>query len=95
MFHEENEWRLVSNPMSVHLMKFREGQSMLIPYFEFPLRAEKATYLASVTVGPAPHMELAEGATSMLLSQLKINKHFAPAAGHTTPQPVDVHLSKR
>lgn len=68
---------------------------MLIPYFEFPLRAEKATYLASVTVGPAPHMELAEGATSMLLSQLKINKHFAPAAGHTTPQPVDVHLSKR
>ena len=93
-FHEENEWRLVSSPMMAQYMKFREGQAMLIPYSKFPLGAEKAKYLASVTVGPAPHMELAKSATSMFLRQLRINKPFAPAGGNRAPQPVDVHLSK-
>jgi hypothetical protein len=71
-FKEEREWRLISKAVSVLRMSFREGYSMLIPYVEFNLGADKAKYLASVTVGPAPHMGLSKNATSMLLAHWEI-----------------------
>ena len=67
-FHEKEEWRLVSRPKMVKHLSFRPGASMLTPYTSFPLAKVKAEYLASVTVGPTPHLELSKDAVTMLLA---------------------------
>lgn len=68
-FHEEGEWRLISTQgVDVRKMSFRAGVSMLIPYLDFSLGSDKASYLSSVTVGPTPHPQLAEMAARSLLA---------------------------
>lgn len=62
-FRDEKEWRLISRPTSCRskAFGFREGNSMLIPYYTFPLvDAEGHFRLHEVVVGPTPHPKQAE-----------------------------------
>lgn len=50
-FRDEQEWRLVSGPLSCALerFEFREGKSMLVPYYRFPLEHPP---IKEVVIGP-------------------------------------------
>jgi hypothetical protein len=61
-FHEEREWRLISDPISGidPRWKVRPGRSMLIPYIASDLAAVGSQIpVKDIVVGPTPHMELA------------------------------------
>ncbi len=62
-FRDEKEWRLISPPLNCRskAFGFREGNSMLIPYYKFPLVDEEGHLrLHEVVVGPTPHPKQAE-----------------------------------
>ena len=65
-FSEENEWRLISEPISHDAklppesqesrIRFREGKSMLVPYLEFNLSEAKIPgCIEEIWIGPTPH----------------------------------------
>jgi hypothetical protein len=54
-FREEREWRLISRPLMCRreLFDFREGSSLLIPYYKFPLAGEGLPFhVREVVIGP-------------------------------------------
>jgi hypothetical protein len=56
-FSDEREWRIISRPLMNGLddFAFREGNSMLIPYYQFPLEDAGVPFkLVEVVVGPTP-----------------------------------------
>lgn len=71
-FEEEQEWRLVSpligscEGLPVH---FREGHSMLVPYYAFELEAEQARgiRLEHVYLGPTRNIDLSMNSLKMYL----------------------------
>ena len=73
-FEEEQEWRLVSpviyetGDRPVH---FREGASMLVPYYAFPLAlsADAPMRLEHVFLGPTNNMELSMNSLRLYLDQ--------------------------
>lgn len=69
-FEEEQEWRLISEPKSVKddKMRYREGKSMVIPYFE--LEIPGSFNKLTIFVGPNPHMELSLSSVSSILSSM-------------------------
>jgi hypothetical protein len=85
-FIEENEWRLISEPISVTNpnIKYRAGKSMLIPYIEINLTNDKSDFLniPEIWVGPTPHPELA---VHSLESYLNYNQIFAYRKQIETP----------
>lgn len=68
-FAEEREWRLVLPGDSMQVLpKFRLSGALLIPYHLHSLGSVgEALPVAALKVGPAPHEELAVGATRTLL----------------------------
>lgn len=57
-FRDEREWRLISRPLNCRsdAFSFREGSSMLIPFYKFPLVDSEGHFrLHEVVVGPTPH----------------------------------------
>lgn len=57
-FKDEREWRVISRPLSCKLERFdfRPGNSMLIPYYRFPLAKESISFEAhEIVIGPTPH----------------------------------------
>jgi hypothetical protein len=72
-FEEEHEWRIVSRPLMCSLpgFRFREGRSMLIPYYEFPLHGDEGKFpVEKVVVGPTPDPERSKASVqSFLVSQ--------------------------
>ena len=72
-FAEEREWRLISMPKMVTALEFRQGTSMLVPFFKFALDTRRDAYLDSVRVGPTPHRELSVNAVRMLLRKLELS----------------------
>jgi hypothetical protein len=69
-FREEREWRLISRPLicTSQAFDFREGHSMLIPYFKLPLGL-KSTALAihEIVVGPTPYPDQSSMSTQSFL----------------------------
>lgn len=80
-FEEEQEWRLVS-PVIAHTdhpaVHFREGHSMLVPYYAFDLTCDGAGMrLEHVYLGPTGNIDL-----SMNSLELYLDHHgVAPARG--------------
>lgn len=75
-YSEENEWRLISGPILVDnpRVKFREGKSMIIPYFEFNLVKENdPLHLQEIWIGPTKYWQLSRASLQTLLvaSQVK------------------------
>jgi hypothetical protein len=59
-FAEEREWRIITMPQANvnQRFHFREGPSMLIPFYKLPLALEGGDLpIEEVVVGPAPHPE--------------------------------------
>jgi hypothetical protein len=52
-FHEEKEWRIISHPILATYLDFREGRSLIVPYYRLPLWEEgKQTQVHEIVVGP-------------------------------------------
>ncbi|MGH1440182.1 MAG: DUF2971 domain-containing protein [Cellvibrionaceae bacterium] len=77
-FVEEDEWRLVSPAITDYLgepVHFREGTSMMIPYYQFPLvdnqllKEQNAIPVKHVFVGPTPNSTLSLNSIALYLKQ--------------------------
>ena len=73
-FEEEQEWRIISPmfPDARHgAVRFREGHSMLVPYYAFPLSldAETGVTLDHVYIGPTSNAELSMHSLRLYLEQ--------------------------
>ncbi len=71
-FEEEQEWRLMSpviNDCETHPIDFREGSSMLVPYYAFNLRCVEtgALKLEHVYLGPTANIELSMNSLDLYL----------------------------
>lgn len=85
-FKEEREWRVISRPLSCKFerFEFRPGNSMLIPYYRFPLSNEKVLFdVHEIVVGPTPHpIQAVHSASSFLVSQrlrnIPVNNSVVP-----------------
>ena len=77
-FFEEQEWRLVSvvDPDKINFLckqvDFREGESMIVPYFKIKLPEETESLIKKVIVGPTPHKDLSIASVKGLLTHKKI-----------------------
>lgn len=69
-FAEEQEWRLISKPLSNKSsnFSFRVGNTSLIPYFKLNLNNESQPFkMKELTVGPSVHQKLAMDAARQFL----------------------------
>jgi hypothetical protein len=76
-FSEEQEWRLISEPISITAdrTKYRQGRSTILPYLELKLATTYEHLLklyVHVIVGPTAHKELAFDAVKNLLVCMKL-----------------------
>lgn len=75
-FHEEAEWRVVTqarSPIGDHV-HFRASQSLLIPYTKFPLAPEGARMKINLAVvGPSPHPRLLEAGLARAFHHFKVD----------------------
>jgi hypothetical protein len=72
-FGEEAEWRLIIHSITDTFggVKFRYGDSMLIPYIEFPLESNPGEFfdgLKKVVIGPTPHEELSKESIRQIIT---------------------------
>jgi len=71
-FEEEQEWRIISQPLSCtrHGFDFRAGPSMLIPFFRVPLSTDgEAFHIEEIVIGPTPHSRQSRRALQSLLTK--------------------------
>lgn len=71
-FEEEEEWRVVSPRIidcSAHPVSFREGNSMLVPYYRFDLALDRTRGIAldHVFVGPTANADLSTTSIELFL----------------------------
>ncbi|HEY5176637.1 MAG TPA: DUF2971 domain-containing protein [Terriglobales bacterium] len=74
-FHEEQEWRVISRPLfrSSELFDFRQGSSLLIPYYKFPLADEEFPFhVHEVVVGPTLHEQQSKMSVKSFLVRHKL-----------------------
>lgn len=72
-FREEDEYRLVFNSSNSDpkIIKFKVGNTFLVPYVEVQYNFEKGNIIEEVVVGPCPHpVEAASSAQQFLDSKL-------------------------
>lgn len=71
-FQGEKEWRLISTDTNFRDPKidFREGRSMIVPYFKFDLTIEQDTLpIKEIIIGPTPHKELSRASVVELIDR--------------------------
>jgi hypothetical protein len=69
-FQEEQEWRLICFKEDIpnDLINFRQGKTLLIPYYEFELANESEELpIDSIIIGPTPNNEESRTSLSLLL----------------------------
>ena len=69
-FVEEQEWRIISPVQRCDgpLFDFREGRTMLIPFYRFPLhRVDGSVPIEEVIIGPTPDPQRSEGSVRSFL----------------------------
>ena len=80
-FEEEQEWRLISPLITrchEHPVYFREGQSMLVPYYAFDLRGDSGSIqLEHVFLGPTNNIDLSMHSLRLYLQ----SRNATPARG--------------
>ena len=77
-FQEEEEWRIVSSAITDYInapVLFREGHSMLVPYFEFALTRKGQTDIAMdhIFLGPTPNINISMNSLTLFLTKNGIN----------------------
>jgi hypothetical protein len=82
-FSEEQEWRFVSTAnVSNDQLRFRPGQSMVIPYCEVEIGSDaKELEIEQINVGPTPNMDLSVQSIEQLAvaRQVKIIQGVMPS----------------
>jgi len=76
-FHEEREWRIISRPLMCGSARFdfREGSSVLIPYYKLPLiDQEQPLRVREVVVGPTPNQQQSTASVRGLLVRHGLGK---------------------
>ena len=75
-FIEEQEWRIVSNVKSIDddMVGFREGKSMLAPYFRVKICEHDESAIEAATVGPCPHHTLSQSSVQMMFFRHGLGK---------------------
>ena len=73
-FQEEEEWRIVSPVITDYVKSpvlFREGTSMLVPYFEFNLtpNQNESIVLEHIFLGPTPNISLSMNSLALYLAK--------------------------
>lgn len=81
-FAEEAEWRIVSpiiSDYSHQAIRYREGNSMLVPFLEFPLQmpCDAPLKVEHIFLGPTPNAQLSMNSLKMFLKK----HHIVPARG--------------
>lgn len=91
-FQEEQEWRIVSELKSSadDAFGFREGKSMLVPYYRIDIGGGVDSAIRSVTIGPCPHPKLAESSVRVMLGRHDIPGVLTGSLGLRMPE---VHIS--
>ncbi len=90
-FAAEDEWRLISKPISVSRMDFRPGISTIASHFRFSLRdggerrGESTICIESVHVGPCPEPELAKRTVRFLLAKYSPPLHHPEVIVSSVP----------
>jgi hypothetical protein len=85
-FAGEREWRVISRPLSCDSkgFDFREGRSMIIPFYRFPLQSESLPFeLHGIVIGPTPHPALSERSVRSLV--LKYSNKNVPLKISSVP----------
>lgn len=74
-FEEEREWRIITRPLSCKFERFdfREGSSMVIPYFRLPLDKQDQIGLREIVIGPTPHPDQSYRSVHSLLLKNGVN----------------------
>ncbi len=78
-FVEEQEWRLISQPIALDnpRVNFREGKSMVVPFFEIELAETYENLTVSkICIGPTHHPNLSENAIYSLLTAKGVHNCF-------------------
>ena len=75
-FIGEEEWRIVTRVDTrdkIEMIKFRSGQSMVVPYIEIPLPKEGENLIINkIVVGPTHDPELSKASVEMLLKSKNV-----------------------
>lgn len=75
-FSEEREWRIISRGgISLFKLDYRQGPSMLIPYFKIKLNEAKNKLIQEIIVGHTPHLQLAKSSTEAFVIKHYPNSH--------------------
>jgi Protein of unknown function (DUF2971) len=72
-FKEEREWRIISRPISRRRLDYREGRSLIIPYYRLPLCEDNQNLeLHEVVIGPTPDAERSKSSLTSLMGSQKV-----------------------
>jgi hypothetical protein len=75
-FKEEREWRIISRPVVCQRLDYREGRSLIVPYYRLPLSADNQNLkLHEVVIGPTPDAERSRSSLISLLISQKVVMH--------------------
>ena len=77
-FSEEREWRIISRPLMCtgERYGFRQGRSMIIPYYRFPLSAtDQQIKIDEIVIGPTPHIRQSQRSVFSLLVSMDLDDH--------------------
>jgi Protein of unknown function (DUF2971) len=83
-FKEEREWRIISPPLFSQHLDYREGRSVIVPYYKLPLCEDNQHLeLHGVVIGPTPDGDRSK---SSLISLLVSHKVGMPRSGVSLSQ---------
>ena len=67
-FKEEREWRIISRPIFAQKLDFREGRSLIVPYYRLPLwEGAQKTHVHEIIIGPTRDGERSMRSISRLI----------------------------
>lgn len=67
-FEGEREWRIISRPISAHSLDYREGRSLIVPYYRLALWEDgQKTQIDGIIVGPTRDSERSMASVSRLI----------------------------
>jgi len=72
-FKEEREWRIISRPVFAKRLDYREGKSLIVPYYKLPLCEDNQTLeLHDVVIGPTSDAERSKSSVTSLMVSHKV-----------------------
>lgn len=68
---KQREWRIISRPIFCDRLVYREGKSLIVPYYRLPLwEGNQKLELQEVVIGPTPDANKSKSSfTSLIMSQ--------------------------